>query len=300
MTGNDREVTPYLYLLDNFDITHKYFVGLNDLKKQYPLTHERKTDRLMMTLRMVLPGFRGKNGGFSVDNRRRLLFALSIIAVLTASCGDSSQNQTPLQSDKDQGFTFFSVGPETLFSDHLKVALGKNLGSAAVESMNVIDLTIRQPDFLDRNFPDVGRMNRELNGESGQRVEHDTRRLIFRYLPASASPFRYAEWMFSGMSLKPLYCKIRAQRGGETLEGILTERYGRPSEIFCGNEPNRCLFWEHSGDLLILSIKENRRGEMEYEIMIYYLKHLEELIASEKAEKVRLEKERRKALEKAF
>jgi hypothetical protein len=56
----------------------------------------------------------------------------------------------------------------------------------------------------------------------------------------------------------------------------------------------------YAEDLLILTMGENRRMELDYEIKIYYLNNLKELIASEKTEKARLEKERRKALEKAF
>jgi hypothetical protein len=80
----------------------------------------------------------------------------------------------------------------------------------------------------------------------------------------------------------------------------LEEKYGQPQMIPPKETADRILYWKNNRDVFVVAVFPNRRGDLEYRMMIYYFNNLEELLATEEQERKALEEKRKSAGRSAF
>jgi hypothetical protein len=234
----------------------------------------------------------------SIATRHRFLrlFLSGLTAVMLLSCSADDQSPDYSQS-QTEGITFFDVGAETVFSDALRDRLRKNLGPDAITYRSTIDLEFNARGFLQRQFPILHDLNQRLNTPAGERVEHDTVKLMYRYAVKENLPFRYVELGFSNITGKPLFIQVRSRDLSDIIR-TLEEKYGSPQAIDQPADEGRFFFWSDRQDVLLVSIIPTWRGDKEYQLVIYYVDNLEKLVAVE--EKERRQEESRRTGEKIF
>jgi hypothetical protein len=226
------------------------------------------------------------------------LFLSGLTAVLLLSCSSDERSPDHSQS-QTEGITFFDVGAETVFSDALRDRLRKSLGPDAIEYRSTIDLEFNAKGFLQRHFPTLYQLNQRLNTPAGERVEHDTVKLMYRYAVKENLPFSYVELVFSNVTGKPLFIQVRSRDLSDIIR-TLEEKYGSPQAIDQPADAGRFFFWSDHHDVLLVSIIPTWRGDKEYLLVIYYVDNLEKLITVEEKERREKEEERRRAGEKIF
>jgi len=208
-------------------------------------------------------------------------------------------NDKPDRSEQiPDSFTFFEVGANTLFSKILRKELGDKLGSEAIEYRSIIDLEINFKGFLERYFSGLNALNQRLNYPAGERVEHNTIKLMYRYAQKKDVPFHYIELLFSSYTHKPLFIKIVSKKDVSEIIDSIQKKYGQPVAIDWQPDSGRSKHWINKRDTLIVSIATDRRGDLVYHITIYYYDNLEELLDTEEKER-RLREEKRKQAGKA-
>jgi len=225
-------------------------------------------------------------------------FLLGVTAVLILACS-ADEKSTEQTANKAEGITFFDVGAETVFSDALRDRLRKNLGPDAIAYRSTIDLEFNAKGFLQRHFPILHDLNQRLNTPTGERVEHDTVKLMYRYAVKENLPFSYVELVFSNDFGKPLFIQVRSRDLSDIIR-TLKEKYGSPQAINQPADEGRVFFWRDHRDVLLVSIISTWRGDKEYRLVIYYVDNLEKLVAVEEKERRQKEEERRRAGEKIF
>ena len=230
-----------------------------------------------------------------------ILCALGIMAfILAIVSGNDRQNpslQGPLPA-KDEGFTFFDIGVDTRLTDALRDQLGEKLGSAAEEKWGTLDLSLDSRDFFQQKLPGLDALNRRLNTPAGERVEHNTTKLRYRYARGKKVPFEYVELVFANATQKPLLFRITAPKEGAIVIETLKNKYGEPQPLPW--HQGQFLLWEKNRSLLIVSIDQNRYGEPEYHTVIYFVPNLEELVDSEQQAAQRRAEEVQKKGKTAF
>jgi hypothetical protein len=225
------------------------------------------------------------------------LFGLMSIAL--AGC---SSEEPPLSQDTlpPEGFAFFDVGEKTQFSDALRERLKKSLGPVAVENRNIIDLEVNWKGFLKQNFPELHRLNLRLNTPLGERVEHNTIKLMYRYARNNDLPFDYVEFVFSKPSGRPLYIHIYSHKDITDVFRTIEDKFGEPKRINLPQETGRSIYWVDKKNVLLATIAPVRRGGQLYRLMIYFHDNIETLVSMEEKERQEKEKGRRRAGERAF
>ena len=232
-------------------------------------------------------------------NALMLLIVLFISVCLNFGCSNESAKTTP-QPKAIQGFAFFDLGANSHYSSAIRRKLGEKLGSDAISQQNVIDLTIYTGSFFKKHFPELFNLNRELNLPEGQRVEHDTTKLMYRYARLKELPFKDIMLYFSNNTGNPLFFKISAGPGGAAILETLKKKYGTPEQFQWENKEGSTLFWKDGKDFFIVSSTLDRLGDPEYLFCIYYVKNLEKMLSMEKAKKLSEQKKLREAGESAF
>jgi hypothetical protein len=237
---------------------------------------------------------------------------LGLILVLFVFACSSEEKVSSSEQSRPDSFTFFDVGAATLFSKPLRDQLGERLGSVAIEYRSIIDLDIEGKKLLPRYFPEVAELNARLNsplGERieprlnsplGERIEHKTIKLMYRYAGRKNLPFSYVEFMFSSYTKRPLFIKIESQKDIADIIDTLKDKYGQPQVIPQKDTADRIFYWKNNRDVFVVAVFPNRRGDLEYRIMIYYFDNLEELLAAEEQERKALEEKRKSAGKSAF
>ncbi len=200
----------------------------------------------------------------------------------------------------ENAFTFFGVGPHTEINRNLREELKNTLGSDAIETRTTINLEILYSGFILDYLPDIHQLNKKLNENARQRIEHDTIKITFRYIPDKIKSFNYVELLFSNHSRKPLYSKIRAKDDGIEILEVLKSRYGESEKIVWGGPEEWAFIWKSHGDILVFSNKPDKFGNPQYHLMIYYVANIEDLIEKETKEKLLQEEEAKKQLKRAF
>jgi hypothetical protein len=227
-----------------------------------------------------------------------ILFAVIVVVVVTLIMGG---NDKPARTDHvPTSFTFFDVGADTLFSKDLRKELGDELGPEAIEYRSMIDLEINFQGFLERFFPNLDALNRRLNYPPGERVEHNTVKLMYRYAQRKNVPFHYIELLFSNYTHKPLFIKIESKRDVAEIINSIQEKYGQPMIIDWQRDNGQSRHWVNKRDTLIASIASDRRGDPVYRITIYYVDNLSELLETEEKERRFREEKKKQAGKKAF
>ena len=225
----------------------------------------------------------------------------SVVAIVVVISLILRGNDKPARSSQvPLSFTFFDVGADTLFSKALRKELGEKLGSEAIEYRSIIDLEINFKGYLEKYFPDLATLNRRLNYPPGERVEHNTVKLMYRYAQRKNVPFHYIEFLFSNYTHKPLFIKIESAEDVTEIINSIQEKYGQPKVIDWQRDNGRSRHWINRRDTLIASIASDRRGDPVYRITIYYFDNLTQLLDTEEDERRSREEETKKAGKKAF
>jgi hypothetical protein len=227
------------------------------------------------------------------------LLPLFLMLLVLESC--SPDDKTPGQSrSQTEGITFFDVGAGSVFSDALRDRLRTSLGPDAIAYRNVIDLEFNDRGFLQRHFPALHELNRRLNSPAGERVEHSTVKLMYRFAANKNLPFSYVELVFSDITGKPLFIHIRSRKDLSDILRSLEEKYGQPQVIGQSPDSGRFFFWSDKKNILLVSIIPTWRGDKQSRLVIYYAGNIEDLIAAEEEERRKKTEERRRAGEKIF
>jgi hypothetical protein len=238
-----------------------------------------------------------------LQNKTTAFYIAFIILTLPVlmSCGDRQEpaDFTPVPA-KPESFTFFDLGVNTKLTSHDRKDLENKLGREAVAHRSSIDLEINYQGFLKKYFPDLDELNRLLNFPSGERVEHNTVKLMYRHAHKQNVPFNYVALVFSDYTKTPLLFKIVFRKDEAGIIKTLKTKYGRP-EVFDWQEENgTSMFWKKNTDFLIVSLVPDQFGRHEYHIVIYFVDNLKELIATEKKELKKREQKRAQSGEAAF
>jgi hypothetical protein len=217
------------------------------------------------------------------------------------SCGDSREpaEKAPVPADTES-FTFFDIGRTTRFSEQIRDELGKKLGRDAIESRSILDLEINYRGFLKKYFPKLDDLNRQLNFPPGERVDHNTVKLMYRYAQKQNVPFDYVELIFSNYTQKPIIFKIHFKKDESNILETLKNKYGNPDIIDWKENNGQSMYWKKDGDFFIVSLVPDQFGKHEYQIVIYYVDNLKQLIETERKEKEERERQRSKTGGRAF
>ena len=219
----------------------------------------------------------------------------------SVSCGDKQNTESPQPApEHPDSFTFFDIGKNTIISGKVRERLNKILGDEAIEPRNIIGLEINYEGFLKKYFPDLDKLNKKLNSTLGERVEHNTVKLMYRYMQNKNVSFEYVELVYSEYTRKPVLIKIRFKKDGlDTLE-TLKQKYGAPESINWGGKTSKSLYWKKSNDFLILSFVPDHFGGTKCQLVIYFKNALEKLLEDEQKEKEKIRRERTEPGKTAF
>jgi hypothetical protein len=217
------------------------------------------------------------------------------------SCGEKKEaakkqaEQTPTDS-----FTFFDLGKHSKLSKSVRNDLNQKLGRDAIERRSIINLDINFYGFLKKYFPSLDELNQNLNFPPGERIEHNTVKLMYRYARKKNLPFDYVELVFSNFSQHPLLFRINFQKDEANIIQTLKTKYGQPQRIDWTDRNGESMYWKKNDDLLIVSLVPDQFGNPEYQIRIYFVENIRALIATERAEKEKTESERARSGKTAF
>ena len=211
-----------------------------------------------------------------------------LLTVWVLACGDSQGPVEPRGGSRQPDtFTFLEVGKHSVLSKTLRQQLADKLGDAAVEHRSILDLEISYKGFLKAYFPKLEDLNRQLNSPLGERVEHATVKLMYRYPQKMGTEFKYVHFVFSEHTLTPLVIRIDLKTGAEQIIETLQQKYGPPQSLQSPETNAQTLYWEKMGDYLILATVPDQFGTPRYQIVIYFSKALEELRQTELADDAR-------------
>ena len=187
-----------------------------------------------------------------------------------------------------------------LWETSVKESLNKTLGDDAIERRNILDLKINYEGFLKEYFADFDNLNKKLNSPLGERVEHNTVKLMYRYMQNKTVSFDYVELVYSEYTRRPVLIKIHFKKDGLNTIETLKQKYGAPESINWGGETSKSLYWKKSNDLLILSFVPDQFGKPKGQIIIYFKNALEKLLKDEQKEKEKTRREQTKSGKTAF
>ena len=228
-----------------------------------------------------------------------MMWLVAILVCLNPGCSNEN-SKTPPQPKVIRGFAFFDLGANSHYSSAVRRKLGEKLGSDAISRQNVIDLTLYSNAFFKKHFPPLFNLNRQLNLPEGQRIEHNTTKLMYRYARLKETPFMDIMLYFSNDTGNPLFFKISAGPDAAAIVETIKEKYGSPEQFEWDDNDGRTLFWKDGKDFFIVSSTQDRLGNPEYLFCIYYVNNLEKMLAMEKAGKLPEQEKIREAGEAAF
>ena len=214
------------------------------------------------------------------------ILIIVLIPVLIA-CSDSQEpdDSTAPAAVVPESFTVFDLGVNSRLNKKVRQELGTKLGRDAIERRSIMDLEINYTGFLKQYFPDLNELNQRLNFPPGERIEQNTVKLMYRYATKKNVPFDYVELVFSNYTQAPLLFKINFRQDDAGIVDTLKSKYGQPRVIAWEEENGQSDYWIKNGDVLIVSQVLDQFGNPKYQIVIYFVKHLEQLIATEKKER---------------
>lgn len=215
------------------------------------------------------------------------LFLMVLLVLAGAACSRSpDSDESPQPPPK--GFSFLGLHADSTLTESARERLTDQLGSVATENRVPLDLEMHHNGFLKTHFPDLDKLNRRLNFETGLkvRVEHAAYKLIYRY----SDSFGYVALFFSSDSQKPLLFRIRAKTDGSGIAETFRKKYGAPETVVWSHAPGRSLVWRQDRDVLIISLFADRTGKPHYEIMICHVANIETMLEREKKETRKREK----------
>jgi hypothetical protein len=230
------------------------------------------------------------------------LVMIAIVAVVVLMGGDKGIDPSlPVAAAPPvDSFTFLKVGAGTRFSSSLRSSLSDYLGSDGIERKGTVDLLTQPRDLLYTRFPTLHALHRDLNNDQGARVEHHITRLTYRYPGRQNTWFKYVELVFSNYTARPLYFRITLNKEGTATLETIRQKYGDPKTVASSLGTDAVLYWEKSGDFLIVSRMKDRFGDPEYHVMFYFVANLQHLLDVERKEIEIKEKKLKQAGKTAF
>ena len=198
------------------------------------------------------------------------------------------------------GFSFLDLGENTAFSNEIRDKLRDQLGSDAIEKRTPLDLSLNYKGFLKEYLPSLYDLNRKLNSPIGERIEHNTIKLTYRYAQKKGVPFEYVELVFSNYTKKPLVFFIKSKKEGSGIVDVIAKKFGKPKTILWKKKTGKSLYWTKNRSVLIISIMYDRFGNPEYHTTIYYVPSMENLLLRERQEAKQREEEIKKTGKTAF
>ena len=228
-----------------------------------------------------------------------LVFGLSLL--LVSACGDKKETATDQSAQGPaESFTFFDLGKSSRFSDEVRKNLSRQLGNDAIEKRSLLNLEINYYGFLQEHFPGIQALNIQLNPASGERIEHNILKLMYRYARKKNQPFDFVELVFSNYSQLPLLFKINFKNDEADIVQTLKSKYGDPRPIDWKDRGGQSMYWEKNNDFLIVSLVPDQFGNPEYQIRIFFVENIKALLATESAEKEKIKRSRAKSGKTAF
>ena len=215
-----------------------------------------------------------------------LAILISLLVPRLMSCGEGREpnGSAAPAAVLSESFTFFELGLNSRLDKKVRKELAGKLGRDAIEQRSILDLEINYDGFLKTYFPDMDALNRKLNFPPGERVEHNTLKLMYRYALRKDVPFDYVELVFSNFTRAPLLFRINFRVDEAGIVDTLESKYGQ-SQVFSWQEKSgQTLYWRKNGDFLFVSLVPDQFGNPTYQIAIYFVRNLEQLIAAEKKE----------------
>jgi len=228
-----------------------------------------------------MPSIRGQN-----LQAGKALYAILIIVLIPVfiACSDSQEpdDSTAPAAVMPESFTFFDLGINSRLNNKVRQELGNKLGRDAIEHRSIMDLEINYIGFLKQYFPDLNELNQRFNFPPGERVEHNTVKLMYRYATKKNVPFDYVELVFSNYTKTPIMFRINFRDDEAGIIKTLESKYGQPQVVSWKEENGKSMYWIKSSDFLIVSQVPDQFGNPRYQIAIYFVRNLEQLIAAEK------------------
>ncbi len=242
---------------------------------------------------------RGQN---SQPGRSYLKFLIIVLIPILISCSDSQEqdDSTAPAAVMPESFTFFDLGINSRLNKKVRQELGNKLGRDAIEHRSIMDLEINYKGFLQNYFPGLNELNQQLNFPPGERVEHNTVKLMYRYALKKNVPFDYVEFVFSDYTKAPLLFRINFRDDDAGIINTLESKYGQPQDVDGKEENEKSVYWIKNGDFLIISQVPDQFGHPKYQIVIYFVKNLEQLIDTKKKKRKEKSLEKTQAGETAF
>ena len=159
-----------------------------------------------------------------------LVFSLALLFFFSCDEKKEPAENQAAQVPSDS-FTFFDLGGQSALSKSVRNDLNQRLGRHAIEHRSIIDLDINFYGFLKKYFPPLYELNQNLNSPPGERIEHNTVKLMYRYARKENVPFDYVELVFSNYSQHPLLFRINFQKDEANIIETLKTKYGEPRLI---------------------------------------------------------------------
>jgi len=236
-----------------------------------------------------------------LQNKIICIYVLIGLLSISISCGDNRESvETAPATVKSESFTFFELGTNTKLTDQIREDLGKKLGRDAIEGRGILDLNTNYAGFIKKYLPKINELNQKINFPTGERVEHNIVKLMYRYARRENTPFDYVALVFSGYTKTPLLFKINFKTDETGIVQTLKTKYGSPQIIEWKEENGKSMVWRKNMDVLLVSLVPNQFGRHEYQIVIYFVQNLKELIDIEKNEAKREERQRATTGKTAF
>ena len=139
---------------------------------------------------------------------------VAVVIIFTGNDYTTGKSKSAPVLKSQESFTFFDLGVDSELTDNIRDELRDKLGSDAIERRSPLDLTINYKGFIQQYFKELDELNKRLNFPPGERVEHNTIKLRYRYAQRKKVPFKYVELVFSGYTEKPLLFKISSRKEG--------------------------------------------------------------------------------------
>ena len=223
------------------------------------------------------------------------------ILSISISCGDNRESvETEPAIVKSESFTFFELGTNIKLTEQIREDLGKKLGRDAIEGRGILDLDTNYAGFITKYLPKINQLNQKLNFPPGERVEHNIVKLMYRYARKKNSPFDYVALVFSEYTRTPLLFKINFKIDETGIVEALKTKYGSPQVIEWKEENGESMVWRKNQDVLLVSLVPDQFGRHGYQIVIYFVQNLKQLIDIEKNEAKREEQQRATSGKTAF
>jgi hypothetical protein len=227
---------------------------------------------------------------------------LTVLGAVLIACSENSEqdNATAPAVVMPESFTFFELGSNSRLSKNVRKELSNKLGRDAIEQRSILDLETNYKGFLKTYFPGLNELNQKLNFPPGERVEHNTIKLMYRYALKKNVPFDYVELVFSQFSRAPLLFRVNFRDDEAGIVDALETKYGQPQVFSWQEESGQSMYWIRNDDVLIVSLVPDQFGNPTYQIIICFVKNLEQLIAAEREEQKEKSLERTRSGKTAF